>query len=340
MATLGGAARLLIRFTREDLARTRISGRPDALWDLVLSLHRLQRRRPSGTRGPLAPAEVLRWRTNTLACLSGRALGRRVRDHLLPLAPISSYFPDFLTPHTGLHGLEPGLETVLSTPRAQIGRELDELTTRSGAPTWGSDLATGDPHALHLLGGTLRDYFATALAPSWPAIQARTTTEHTRLTGILATHGVGAMLANLLPTTIWHPGDRVLETPYPMNFTIELQGRGLTLIPSWFCSGMPVALVDPALPPVLVYPLNHDPPPATDHHALAKLVGPTRAAVLLAITIATPTRVIHRRTGISASQLSRHAAVLRDNDLITEARHAGQTFYTRTPLGNALIGGR
>ncbi|WP_132121736.1 ArsR/SmtB family transcription factor [Actinocrispum wychmicini] len=331
---------MLIHFTREDLARTRISGSPDSLWELVLSLHRLQRPRPTASPGPLAPADVLRWRANTLTGLSGHALGRRVRDHLLPLTPISSYFPDFLTPHTGLQGLEPGLDTLLATPRSRIGRELDELTTRSGAPSWGSDLATGDAQALHLLGNTIRDYFTTTLAPTWPTIQAQATTEHTRLTGILATHGIDAMLANLLPTTTWHPSDQVLEFPYPMTHTVHLHGRGLTLIPSWFCSPMPVVLVDLALPPVLVYPLTHTPPPATDPHALAKLIGPTRAKILLAITTATPTRAIQHRTGISASQLSRHAAVLRDNNLITEARHAGHTFYTRTPLGHTLTNGQ
>jgi hypothetical protein len=340
MTTLGGAARLLIHFTREDLARTRISGRPDALWELVLSLHGLQRRRPSGGHAPPVPAHMLRWRANALACLSGRALGRRVRNHLLPLAPISSYFPDFLTPHTGLQGLEPGLDTLLATPRAQIGRELDELTTRSGAPSWGNELANGDAKALNLLGNTMRDYFTTALAPAWPTMQAQATTEHTRLTGIRTTHGVEAMLSSLFPTSIWHPGERILETPYPMNFAIELQGRGLTLIPSWFCSDAPVALVDNALPPVLVYPLALAPPSVADPKALARLIGPTRAAVLLAISTATPTRAIQQRIRISASQLSRHAAVLRDNKLITEARHAGNTFYTRTPLGNTIANGQ
>jgi hypothetical protein len=340
MTTFGGAARLMIHFSQEDLARTRISGSPDALWELMLSMHQLQQKRPSNTHRTPVPTDVAQWRTHAVTCLSGQTLGHRVRNHLLPLAPISSYFPDFLTPHTGPQGLEPGLDTLLSTPRSQIGRELDELTTRSGAPSWGNDLATGNPQALHLLGNTLRDYFTTALAPIWPTIQAQTTTEHTRLTGILTTHGVEATLSNLLPTTIWHPGDRVLETPYPMNFTIQLQGRGLTLIPSWFCSDKPVALVDPALPPVLVYPLVHTPPPATDPHALAKLIGPTRAAVLLAITTATPTRAIQHRIGISPSQLSRHVAVLHDSNLITEARHGGNAFYTRTPLGNALTNGQ
>jgi DNA-binding transcriptional ArsR family regulator len=340
VTTHGGGARLLIFFTREDLARTRISGRPDALWELVLSLHRLQRRRPSGGQPPHVPDQVRRWRADTVACLSGQALGRRVCHHLLPLTPISSYFPDFLTPHTGLQGLEPGLHTVLTTPRSRIGRELAELTARSGAPNWGNELATGNVQALHQLGSTMRDYFSSALAPSWPTIRARATTEHTRLTGIRTTHGVEAMLSSLLTTTSWHPADRVLETPYPMNITIHLNGRGLTLIPSWFCSESPVALADPALPPVLVYPLTHNPPPATDPHALAKLIGTTRAAVLLAITTATSTRAIQQRIGISPSQLSRHVAVLRDSNLITEARHGGNTFYSRTSLGNALTNGQ
>ncbi|MGW4127282.1 hypothetical protein [Amycolatopsis japonica] len=89
---------------------------------------------------------------------------------------------------------------------------------------------------------------------------------------------------------------------------------------------------------MLVYTLTHDPIPTTDPNALAKLIGPTRAEILTTITIGTPTGTIQRRTGISASQLARHTAVLRDNNLITEARHAGHTFYTRTPLGNALTG--
>jgi hypothetical protein len=228
MTTLRGAARLLIFFTREDLARTRVSGSADSLWELVLSLHRLQRPRPSGSHGPLAPADVLQWRTSALACLSGQVLGRRVHDHLLPLTPISSYFPDFLTPYDGLRGLEPGLDTLLATPRLRIGRELDELTTRSGAPSWGNELATGNPQALHLLGHTMRDYFTTALAPTWPTIQAQATSECTRLTGILATHGIDAMLSNLLPTTTWHTSDRILEFPYPLRHIVHLQGRGLT----------------------------------------------------------------------------------------------------------------
>lgn len=101
-------------------------------------------------------------------------------------------------------------------------------------------------------------------------------------------------------------------------------------------AGRRVALVDPDLPPVLVYPLAHDTPSTADPGALAKLIGPTRASILTAITTGTPTSVILRHTGVTPSQLSRHAAVLRHNRLIIEARHHGQVFYPRTPLGDTL----
>ncbi|MGI5417553.1 hypothetical protein [Actinomadura luteofluorescens] len=325
--------RLRIFFDPEDLERTRVSARPDALWELVLSLHRLRRPRP----GLSPPADVVRWRTDALSGLSARPVGAAVGRCLLPLVPASSYWPDFLTPHTGPAGLEPALDTVLSTPRAQIRRELDRLTDRSGEPSWGADLAVADSGALTLLGDHLRSYFSAALAPRWADISRQVSIEHTRLAGVAASGGPGELLASLRPFAVWHPDDRILQARYPVPWDVRLDGRGLHLIPSWFCAATPVVLVDDSLPPVLVYPLTHQPLPAADPTALARLLGPTRARILIAITVATPTATIHGQTGISPSQISRHTAVLAANDLILQARHAGRTFYTRTPLGDALI---
>ncbi|GGV19927.1 transcriptional regulator [Actinomadura cremea] len=302
------------------------------MWELVLSLHWLGR----GRHGPQVPGDVARWRSDTVTGLAGRPLGRRVHDHLMPLAPASSYWPDFLTPHTGAAGLEPALDTLLSTSRARIGRELARLTTRSGEPSWGADLGTGRPDALRVLSDGMRSYFGAALVPRWSDIGAQVATEHTRLMGAVASGGIEDALASLRPVAAWHPADRVLEARYPLRLDVRLGGRGLRLIPSWFCSTTPVVLADPALPPVLVLPLAHRPPPPADPDALARLLGPARARILAVITVATPTATIRRETGISASQLSRHAGVLRANNLIVQAVHAGRTFYTRTALGDAL----
>lgn len=283
------------------------------------------------------PPELARWRADTLASLSSRPLGVAVGRCLLPLVPASSYWPDFLTPHTGTAGLEAALDTVLATPRTRIGRELDLLTSRSGTPSWGSDLTVGGSGAMALLGDHLRSYFSAALAPRWSDIGRHVAIEHTRLTAVGETGGPGELLANLRPFAVWHPAERMLQARYPVDWDVHLGGRGLHLIPSWFCAATPVVLVDADLPPVLVYPLTHKRLPVPDPTALAKLLGPARARILTAITVATPTASIHNQTGISHAQISRHTAVLAANDLILQAHHAGRTFYTRTPLGDALI---
>ncbi|TMR04162.1 winged helix-turn-helix transcriptional regulator [Actinomadura soli] len=251
--------------------------------------------------------------------------------------PSSSYWPDFLTPDVGTDGLDAALDALVSTPRARVARELDKLTSRSGAPSWGTELATGNSEARTLLRDHMGSYFSAALAPRWPDISRQVAIEHTRLMSVLRTGGPEALLASLRPFATWRPSDRVLEARYPVPLDVHLEGRGLRLIPSWFCCAAPVVLADAELPPVLVYPLTHQPPPVADPDALAKLLGPTRARVLATITVATSTATIQHRTGISASQLSRHTAVLAASDLILQARHAGRTFYSRTPLGNSLI---
>ena len=41
----------------------------------------------------------------------------------------------------------------------------------------------------------------------------------------------------------------ILEADFPQDFDLHLDGRGLLLIPAFFCVRYPVKLFDPALPP-------------------------------------------------------------------------------------------
>lgn len=81
----------------------------------------------------------------------------------------------------------------------------------------------------------------------------------------------------------WRDGR--LECGYPFDRGLELNGRPLTLIPSFFCVRQPVALTARELSPVLVYPL----PLASGCLTVAepggvpglhRLLVPTRARVL------------------------------------------------------------
>lgn len=46
----------------------------------------------------------------------------------------------------------------------------------------------------------------------------------------------------------------VLTARYPVDWDLYLNGRGLALVPSAFCWQYPITLIDPELPPALVYP--------------------------------------------------------------------------------------
>ncbi|GGR12736.1 hypothetical protein GCM10010168_33110 [Actinoplanes ianthinogenes] len=84
---------LRIHFTAADLSRTRLAPGPDPLWEIVSSLHRLQ----TTARHPSYPSYA-GWRHRIRPALRQHGLGPLIRDRLLPIAPLRSYFPDFLTP--------------------------------------------------------------------------------------------------------------------------------------------------------------------------------------------------------------------------------------------------
>ncbi|GGX88686.1 hypothetical protein GCM10010358_48300 [Streptomyces minutiscleroticus] len=114
-------------------------------------------------------------------------------------------------------------------------------------------------------------------------------------------------------------------------------------MPSVFCHRTPVTLIDPELPPALVYPVVQSPvlfadptAPAPDN-ALARLLGPNRAAVLRAAAEGGTTGELASRVGVSRSSASEHATVLRDAGLIVSARHRNAMIHTCTPLGRSML---
>ncbi|MFI7705594.1 hypothetical protein [Nonomuraea sp. NPDC049480] len=105
-------------------------------------------------------------------------------------------------------------------------------------------------------------------------------------TSAFARGGVEGMLASLRPMMSWSAGE--LCVPGHRGQEWHLRGRGLLLVPSYFCVGGPLTMLDPELPPVLVYPVQRgvDVLPyngAASLTALDALAGTTGAAVLDAV---------------------------------------------------------
>ncbi|WP_425086127.1 ArsR/SmtB family transcription factor [Streptomyces hainanensis] len=266
-----------------------------------------------------------------------------IREVLIPLFPRAAYFPDFLTPNQSEGGLDAGLAAVLATPPRRIERELGILDRRVGAPSWVRRL-TELPERERLL-GAIRVYHDTALAPAEERVRARIDAERAARGRALLDGGVHRMLAGASPSMRWEPP--VLHVDYPAeDRDMWLQGRGLRLVPSYFCWQSPVSMFDPELPPVLFYPLLHEPAPGAagdgEGEPLTALLGRTRATVLriTAAGAGATTGELARAAGVSDSSASRHASVLRDAGLLASTRYATSVLHTLTPAGAAMLRAR
>ncbi|RLL68733.1 winged helix-turn-helix domain-containing protein [Streptomyces sp. Z26] len=320
---------LRVHFTAGDLARTNVADAPDPFWESVLSLHRLRRTE--------ADPVLAGWREHVLAH------GRSALRLLLPLVPAHGYFPDFLTPAASTDGFEAGLDALLSTPRARLREQLGRLAGAGPPDPWTRTLAEGSGPAVRRLGAALREHRDQALGPSWPQIRARVEQDRARRARTQWYEGTDALLRTFAPAMRWRAP--VLEVDYPVDRDLRLEGRGILLIPSYFCRRTPVALADAELPPTLVYPAQgtcaraeraESAPLARD---LARLLGHTRAAVLQSLGGDCTTSELARRAGVSVSSASEHAAVLRDAGLIVSDRRRNRVQHSLTPVGLALRAG-
>lgn len=325
---------LRIYFTPKDVLRIRVTEQPDPMWELALSLHVL--------RGHVTWPTQLAWRGWARHRL--RDTGLSTRMHLVSsLVPVKGNFPDFLTPVTAGPDFEAGLESILSAGQTRLSNDLSAAFAQQSAPPWVRKLSDGDRASLNKLCDTLRDYFNTAIRPHWPKVHHQVTEDHVLRTRHLTTGGA-EKLFNSLPAPIkWRWP--VLETNYPENRTLHLDGRGLTLIPSYFCFGNPITFIDPGLPPVLVYPAhkaaNGVRPGGGKENAskrLAALLGHTRAQVLLALQTPSSTSGLARQIDASLASASQHTTILREAGLITSTRLGKAVLHSLTPLGRELVG--
>src|SRR3569833_430143 len=278
-----GRLMLRIHFLPEDLARTHVAVNSDPLWETVLSLQDF-----FNGDGQLV---FRKWRQR----LRGR-VPEVVEEVLLTLSPPLGSFADFLTPASGVLGLEEGLDSVLSSPRGLLRNDLSTLAESNRLPGWTRALADGDADTLRQVTRALR---------------------------------------------AWHD---LAVTPYVDERDLYLNGRGRLLVPSFFCWGKPVTLVDPDMPPTLVYPIQHDlmwmereAPARRGERELSALLGSTRAAVLYTLAEGPfTTTEVARRLRISPPSASEHATVLRAATLVTTQRSGNMSLHSITSLGVSL----
>ena len=324
-----GSMAVRIHFTDEDLGQIRLAQAPDPMWEALLSMHLLQTDTASLVFGS--------WRRAVRPQLAGAT------GELLRLAPPVGYSADFLTPAAGTGGLDAGIGALLSTPRRRLAHDLAELAGAGRRlPSWARHLANGDKGAVTHLGRLHRHYFATALAPWWSQVRTRFDAERAVHCRHLADDGLGGLLNKLHPGLVWRRP--VLEiTGMGIDRDVHLDGRGLLVLPSYFCWRRPTLLKDPTLPCVVVYPMEHETAlsAAPGLRSLNALLGRTRAEILETVAdgSVTTTELAHD-TGVAPATASHHVGILRQAGLLSTCRAGRAVVHTVTPLGLALLDGR
>ncbi|WP_406148279.1 ArsR/SmtB family transcription factor [Streptomyces sp. NBC_01012] len=333
---------LRIHFTAQDLEYVRIARSPDPLWEIVCSVCRLQNKEGTVAFGP--------WRRSVAGRLRTEGPGRSAARFLCGLVPYGPYFPDFLTPAVdgGNRDLRDGIDRVLTTPRTRLRTELGLLAGVGGRPPAAAELARGDTAALRALGGALSTYDRLFVAPFRETVDAAVSSDVAWRSRELSTGGTRALLETFRPMFLWSPP--VLEVAYPVDKDLHLDGRGLLLVPSYFCWRMPVTLVDDALLPMLVYPVDKHIVPGSSSgpsssgsapagSSLAKLLGPTRAALLYEIAVqgCASTSELAAAVGSSLPNTSQQLAILREAGLAACRREGRRVLHLPSPLGRQLL---
>ncbi|GAA1111434.1 winged helix-turn-helix domain-containing protein [Kribbella jejuensis] len=321
-----------IHFDCADLARTTIARQPDPLWEVLLGVHILQVDDEPETFGT--------WRERTRARLTA------LEQELLALAPPVGYSPDFLTPDAAARGLDAGLTAVAATPAKRLTTELRQLSDSVRLPGWTRRLAAGEPGPMKRLVQGLRSFHRTKIAPQLPMIAGAVEPAVAKHTETVAGNGLEKLLPELHPTLSWSAPVLTVDLPH-IERDLYLDGRGLRLVPSFFCWKYPMMLLDPDLPPVLVYPVRHEAARPglvvrrpDREGAVADLLGKTRARVLRSISAgACSTSELAARAGISLASASEHARVLHDTGLVTTHRTGSSVQHTLNPVGAHVLTG-
>ena len=196
------------------------------------------------------------------------------------------------------------------------------------------------------LGELLDRFQATLITPVWPAINTAVDQDQARRTRTFMDNGLEGLLETLAPAFQWRAP--VLQTEHPVERDLRLAGRGLLLVPSWFCGPRPIVRADRPGPVTLVHsitpatrilisPGGADRQPDGRAPGLDALLGSTRAAVLQTLASGCTTTELAQRVGISTASASQHASILREAGLISTQRQGPSVLHMVTALGSAVL---
>jgi DNA-binding transcriptional ArsR family regulator len=263
------------------------------------------------------------------------------------IQPLRGYVPDFLTPPptTARPRLRDQLAEVRGTPPEQVARELERCRDAVSDDDRRSvlDSLLADPAAARdLLAARLQEAWQLLVAPFWARIRTLLDRDIDLRSRLLARHGFRRAVDQLHPRIRWTA--RGLSCSEGVRRTVELDERGLVLMPSAYLWPHVAAIADEPWLPTIVYPARGIADlwrsPTVPPDALARLLGRTRALVLAGLDEPLSTTALAALLELTPAGASRHLLALRDAGLAATERHGHEIRYSRTDLGASLLTGQ
>ena len=318
----------VLRFTQADALRCRFGTSP--LWETMSAVRVLNwhQQRPLYSPWVATKAEL------------AAKLDLRL---LQAVQPQAGFTPDFLTPPPRASRAKFATEIArvrnapLDRVRAELIRSRDELNNPRGPEI--DRLLVDLAGAREQLADQIESAWETLIKPDWPTISRVLDDDIAHRGAQLTSGGLAELFDDLHPTLTWEE-DRLVAARNRTN-DHELTGQGLLLVPGVFAWPYLVMVVAPSYQPTLVYPargaarLWSDVPAPPD--PLARLLGRTRATLLVALDPPATTSALAAHYGLALATVAEHLAALHGAGLATRRRTGHQVHYRRTEVGQAVV---
>jgi DNA-binding transcriptional ArsR family regulator len=259
------------------------------------------------------------------------------------------YNPDFIhpMPTSPLTRFDEELDRMVAIAPEQIRTEVRVAYEGQAIPTVLDPFLTEPRTAVQGLAELMRRYWQSAIADDWERI--RSLLEHDILyrSRQIADGGTRALFADLDETVRWDDGVLHIDKECDghekfWGGRLDLDDRGLLLIPSVFAWPKVMMVTAPPWQPALIYPARgigmlwesqRDAAP----DALARLLGRNRAAVLVALDCPRSTTELAGLLGVTSGGISQQLTVLAEAGLVNRRRVRRHVLYLRTLNGDALV---
>lgn len=262
------------------------------------------------------------------------------------LVRTQGYYPDLLTaPPTWDLSPAEEVERLREVPLEQVELDLGKVVLRSEGTGRAlvQALAERPREARARIADAWESVWDQVMAQWWPQLHRLMRADVDLRVRRMATGGVEEMVGTLHELVRWR-SDAVEVALSSFEEVLDCAGSGLVLTPSVMSVPRCSVITEKALQPTIFYPVDglRESWAARDVDtmpALSGLLGSGRARILVALDGPRSTTEAARAAGLGAPTATHHLGALRAAGLVVSRRERRSVLHSRTPLGDALVGG-